>query len=209
MRSLLLLVAILTPCVAFGATIVPNTNLTLTPISEPDPFDEFGTNYVMRIEQDVFGDFTEISFAFKQTSATGYSLDVTWVNLDQSADLYLVEPGDSFSKEGIAGNEFIPLFIADLFKSSVTVSSDFYLGVNTGKMAGDRRDAFGWVHFKVLAMPLPFPAFDDDVLIMVENAMSYDSPGIIVGTHTVVPEPSTIALTSIAFVTLVTLRRRN
>ena len=85
------------------------------------------------------------------------------------------------------------------------------MGVNTGGYAGnpiDTRDAFGWVHFQVLAMPLPFPAFDDDALVMVENAMSYDSPGIIVGTHMVVPEPATIALTSIAFISLVTLRRR-
>lgn len=206
MRSLMLLVAALTPCVVFGATVVPNTKITFGPRLEPFPP---GTNYTARIDQDLLGDYTEISFAFKQVSATEYSLDVTLVNLDQSADLYLVEPGDSFSKEGIARNEFTPLFIAEpWFNASATFGSDFYLGVNTGKMAGDRRDAFGWIHFQALAMPLPFPAFDDDVLVMVENAMSYDSPGIIVGTQMVVPEPATIALTSIAFISLVTLRRR-
>lgn len=201
MRSLLVLVAVLTPCATFGATIVPNTNLAWHP--EFDPYDGLGTNYRARVIQDLLGDYTGIGFAFKQVSATEYSLSATLVNLDEESDWYLVEPGDSFSKEGIAGNEFTPIFTTDHWFPAVTVGTDFYLGVNTGK--GSRRDVFGWAHFQVVAMPLPFPS-DDDVLIMVENVMSYDSPGIIVG---VVPEPATIALTSIAFITLITLRRRS
>ncbi|QDT71678.1 PEP-CTERM sorting domain-containing protein [Lacipirellula limnantheis] len=202
MRSLLVLVAVLTPCATFGATIVPNTNLAWHPVMEPEYQDELGTNYMARVDQDLFGDYTGLSFAFKQVSATEYSLGATLVTLDEESDWYLVEAGDSFSKAGIEGNEFTSIFTTDHWFPAVTVGTDFYLGVNTGK--GDRRDVFGWAHFQVVAMPLPFPS-DDDVLIMVENVMSYGGVGIIVG---VVPEPATIALTSIAFISLITLRRR-
>ncbi len=211
MRSFLFLWATLVPSVVFGATVVPNTNITFGPNSGLPP-----ANYASRVDQDPFGDFTGTWFEFKQISATEYSLRVSNYNLDEASDWYLVEAGDAFSKESIAANQFTPLFTTDHVYPAVTVGSDFYLGVNTGvgfhREPGGHslpnRTAFGWIHFQVDLMPLPFPIFDDDVLVMAENVMSYNSPGIIVGTHTIVPEPAAIVTSGLALLALTALRRR-
>lgn len=90
MRSLLLLVAVLIPCVAFEATVVPNIKLTFGPDTEVPSF----SNYRATIDQDLLGDYTGTSFLLTQASASAYSLKVTASNLDKSADWYLVGEGD-------------------------------------------------------------------------------------------------------------------
>ncbi len=177
MRFLALL-ALLVPGVVCGATVVPDTKIAFGPVSSPF------ADYRARVDQDLLGDYTETSFSFNQISATEYSLGVTLVALDEEADWYLVEAGDLFTKESIAGGEFTPLFTTDQWFPAVTVGSDFYLGVNTGNWAGDvggfeTRDVFGWVHLRVVAGDL----------VMVGNVLSFGG-GLVVG----VPEPSCFAL---------------
>lgn len=62
--------------------------------------------------------------------------------------------------------------------------NEFYLGVRTGAGFGGNpvppnRTAYGRVHLRPV----------NGVLSMVENVMSYNSRGVIVGTTSVVPEP--------------------
>ena len=87
-------------------------------------------------------------------------------------------------------------------------TSDFYLGTSTGEgydpfmgVEKGRRTAFGWAHLK--------PSFPGSTtLVMLGNVMSYDSPGIIVGTTTLVPEPGVTALFAVGLIGIVVRRHR-
>lgn len=137
----------------------------------------------------------------------GATIKVGSVTLDEGSDWFLVQPGDRFSRATINAGQF-PTIINYLPPppqlGEVTVGSgEFYLGVSTGRgwvpaPPNPSRTAFGWVHLRPV----------DGVLTMVSNVMSYHSPGIIVGTTTLVPEPATCVLVAAAgFVCL--CRRRN
>ena len=160
------------------------------PIAGSPPVD-----YGLLVDQDVFGDFTGTWFELGSLQAD-YSLVVKTFHLDDGADWYLVEAGDAFTPAAINANEFTTLLKWGQKSPPVAVGEDFYLGVNTGNSVPDLRNAFGWVHFKVV----------DDVLTMVGNAMSYESPGIVVGTSVIVPEPSTVGL-ALAAMTFLARRR--
>lgn len=140
------------------------------------------------------------------TNPTAVSLNydgthITYVNadLDEAADLYLVHLGDYFDPMTIHSNSFPTIVAFAQPISPVTVGpTDFYLGVSTGigfdNIPGGispHRTAFGWVHLQP-ASP------GSTTLVMLGNAMSYDSPGIIVGTTTLVPEPTAAALLALA-----------
>jgi PEP-CTERM motif len=123
------------------------------------------------------------------------TLQFTTVTLEEQSDWFLVELGDAFSDSSISIGQFPVIFDAGsawpgspVGGQVVVGPGDFYLGVRTG--AGwdvfpgpPRRNVYGWVHMRPV----------NGVLTMVENVMSYDSRGIIVGTTTLVPEPSTFA----------------
>jgi hypothetical protein len=123
--------------------------------------------------------------------------------LDGGSDWFLVEPGDAFSRATINAGRF-PTIINLLpppAGGEVTVGpGEFYLGVSTGMWVGPdvrSRTAYGWVHLRPV----------DGVLTMVENVMSYNSPGIIVGTTTIVPEPAPWALVTMAGLAFLSRRR--
>jgi hypothetical protein len=118
---------------------------------------------------------------------SGQSLIVTDLTADEGSDWYLTSAGDVFSAATIDAGLF-PLLTDAVARMSATTPvsvgpDDFYLGVRTGfGFTADRpnRTAYGWVHLRSV----------NGLLTMVENVMSYDSRGIIVGTTTVVPEPA-------------------
>jgi hypothetical protein len=129
----------------------------------------------------------------------------TWViSLDEQSDWFLVQPGNTFSAATINAGQFpaIVNVISPPQGGEVTVGpGDFYLGVRTGRgFEGPRpkRNAYGWVHLRPV----------NGVLTMVENVMSYNSRGIIVGTTTVVPEPSTVPTIGMAISLATFLNRR-
>ncbi len=146
----------------------------------------------------------ETSAAFEYD---GTKIKVDTLTADGGSDWFLVQPGDVFSRSTIDAGEFptiINLVPRPIVMGEVTVGSDeFYLGVSTGKGTNAQhipyRTAYGWVHLRPV----------DGVLTMVENVMSYNSRGIIVGTTTVVPEPAAWALVSIAGLGCLFRRRRN
>jgi hypothetical protein len=174
-------------------TVVQNSNLQL----EVGPFGIFDGNVVFNVWQDLNKtDFTRAGFFYD-----GENLTPDEINLDEGTDWYLVKPGDTFSKSTIAAGKF-PFFqfFGNPPHDSIPVGyQDFYLGVATQACLlchlpnippNPGRTVFGWVHVRPIPAPAPFYVG----LEMVENVMSYDSLGIIVGTTRAIPEPRTIAL---------------
>jgi hypothetical protein len=109
----------------------------------------------------------------------GRNLSFATINLDEGSDWYVVQPGDIFSPATIQAGLFPPLVTFSEFNyPPVNVGRvEFYLGVSTGQGFDipEDRTAFGWVHLRRVNQ-------FETRLMMVENVMSYDSPGIIVGT---------------------------
>jgi hypothetical protein len=71
-------------------------------------------------------------------------------------------------------------------------TGDFFLGVRTGlgyNLPQDR-NVYGWVHLRPV----------NGVLTMLENVMSYNSRGVVVGTTIVVPEPMSNSILAFALI---------
>lgn len=194
MRSIAMLLAICVPGAAFGATVISDTHISFV-YAPADPL----ANVALSVQQGAIGgDVTGVWFQFSPASATEFTLEPKLTNLDEGSDWYLVEQGDSFTRQGISNGDFAPVLVANGTWDTVTVGSDFYLGVNTGGLPPDSRESIGWVHLQ----------FVNNALTMVGNGMAYNAPGIIVGTTTVVPEPSTVGLCLACIAGVAALRRR-
>jgi hypothetical protein len=120
-------------------------------------------------------------------------------NIDQGSDWYVVHSGDEFSRANIGAGLFPTLIrvspTTPIPGPSLNVGTgDFWLGVATGTVLFGERTVYGWVHLH--------PSFPGSTsLQMVENVMTYNSLGVIVGTTTaIVPEPNTIAMSFCALV---------
>jgi hypothetical protein len=174
-----------------AATVVSNANLNWQ-ASPP----QSTTSYTATIFQDAAAtDHTLAWFDFDGTSIKSAGAAV-----DESSDWYVMNAGEEFSKQAILNGLPSPLVISAVISPPVTVGfeQEFYLGVNTGLgFESGFRNVFGWVLLKPIG----------GVLTMVDNAVSYDSQGIIVGTTTVVPEPSATAIFVGAALSLVGRRR--
>ncbi len=184
-----------------ATTIVENDNLTF----EENPFmggeGPFGdANYVATVIQDLRGDFTQVWFDYD-----GENLRVITHNVDEGSDWYVVQPGDELTLVNIEEDQFTT--VLDMADSErplpglpVIVGNDeFFLGVRTGPDGAfepSLRDVFGWIHLRNTP----------DGLETVANVMSYDSPGIIVGTTIIVPEPGSWILIILALICLGAVR---
>jgi hypothetical protein len=142
----------------------------------------------------------EISFEYD-----GARIKASVLTADEGSDWFLVQPGDAFSRATINAGQFPTIInlIPPPAGGEVTVGSgEFYLGVSTGSWMTSPderpRTAYGWVHLRPV----------NGVLTMVSNVMSYNSPGIIVGTTTLVPEPATCVLVTAAGLVCLCRRRR-
>lgn len=126
---------------------------------------------------------------------------VTWW-LDDGSDWSLVQLNDRFHSRDLALKRF-PIFVSDSIPGyypgppvPVNLASNgfIYLGINTGVSYDDgpppnpgssSRDAYGWLKLGRTSSGQWFAA---------ESAIAYNSLGIIVGTTTSIPEPSTSGL---------------
>jgi len=182
-------------------------------------------NNVQLNNENQFPDLFNVSFLVSKTAthSPGCSCDTSpffnfadgtftpkGSSADEESDWYVVHPGDIFSPGSIANHSF-PLLI-DYTTVPGTVgppltvgTDDFYLGVRTGvgySFDGlyhlPHRTVYGWVHLQSIG----------GTLTMLGNVMSYDSPGIIVATNTVVPEPSALLLLGIGVISLLGRRHR-
>lgn len=192
----------------FGATavnaqtVVSGANLELLSPNNSFP----GENFSFTVWQDAAAtDPTTIWLNYD-----GSHVSFGGTNVDEESDWYLVHPGDHFGKTAIQAGAYPTIWGFPVPSVNANVgSSDFYLGVSTGQgydyvpeLGGNKghRTAFGWVHLQPVAP-------GSTTLVMLGNVMSYDSPGIIVGTTTLVPEPTTAAFLALAGFVGATRRR--
>ena len=168
--------------------VVEDTNLIFTPDSSVSSANLRGTIY-----QDIAAtDITSAWFAYDGLNMTGVTS-----NLDAGSDWYLVSEDDEFGPTAIASGQFPPIIDCCPTYHSAAVGFDFFLGIATTSPQGfPDRDVFGWAHIVNG--------------VMVDNAIAYHSPGIIVGTSTILPEPAGSA-TAIAVLPLLFIlgRRHN
>jgi hypothetical protein len=147
---------------------------------------------------------TEISFEYD-----GTRIKVFTILLDEGSDWFHVRPGDIFSAATIDDGRFptitnvVPPLVPPPQLGEIDVGSgDFYLGVRTADSPGNpspyfNRTTYGWVHLRPV----------DGVLTMVENVLSFNSRGIIVGTATVVPEPPALLSMGLGILLFAVFRR--
>lgn len=130
----------------------------------------------------------------------GQNLIFRTYNVDESSDWYFADYNNSFTAASISQSAFMAFNQVD--QSYNVGFGDFYLGVNTGngfQGGSPGREVFGWALLRNSANGLQ----------LLENAVTYDSPGIRVGTTTTVPEPTTLFLLSLASVGSLSVRRRS
>lgn len=139
------------------------------------------------VDQTIGGDYTG---SFLMHDAAANTLTFLTRNVDEGSELFLVNPGDVLSSDTIAS---LPPSARLTWGGAQTVGEDFYLGVRTGSGTDPgfdwadltTRTTFGWAHFREDA---------SGRLFIVDSAMAFREPGIVVGTVQAVPEPATWAL---------------
>lgn len=170
---------------AVGATIVMGTNIQVAPSNQFPPAD-----HQLTVTQDLLGDQTTAWINLEGSVQAGYTLKLVNFLTDEGAEWFVAAAGDVIDDDTFNNPALKPLFTPPPFPT-VPVENEFYLGVKTGNFFSglDQRDAFGWARFQIVS----------GALTMVENVMSYQSPGIVVGTTQLVPEPGSTTLLSVAF----------
>jgi hypothetical protein len=166
---------------ACAHTTIVNDNLSFS--AQPDKFQ-------FTVSQDIAGqESTGVWFDYD-----GASLIAELISADEGSDWYVVNKGDRFTPESIGLGTFPPLatFGQVLHPSIYVGIEDFYLGVVTGTWETGPRSVFGWVHMKPLA-PL------STTIELQESVLAYGSPGIVIGTTMLAPEPSISLMAISAF----------
>lgn len=181
---------------AFAAPrVVVGTNVQLVSLA-----DGGDSNYSLRTGTPPFGD--DGTAVFLQYDST--RVVITGGLADEGANFFIVQPGDRVSKSPILAHEFPPLTHPNGYQHN---GNDFYIGIAAPLMQWQQfppqelpymPNEFGWVHLQP----------DGDQLRMLANVMSYESLGIIVGTSTLVPEPTTAAMAVTGVTAIAFLRRR-
>ena len=105
-------------------------------------------------------------------------------NLDEGSDWYFCEYNDEFSAATVSDY----LLFNQIDQRFTVGYGEFYLGVNTGNGFIDfgvpDRSIYGWAHFNN----------SPDGLELLGSAITYDSPGLYVGTTQAIPEPTCLSL---------------
>lgn len=118
------------------------------------------------------------------------------MNLDGGSYWYFAMSNDSFTPNNIAKGDFI--LFNQLDKSFQVPYGNFYFGVRTFSDFGENIQGFGWA------------LMNNSVagLTLLGSAITYDQPGIIIGTTTTVPEPVGMSLLLPALTILAFARTR-
>ena len=179
-------------CTVKAQTVIQNSNLGFSWSTS------FEWDFGFTVWQDApKTDYTGVAFHY-----SGSSVGLAALNADEGSDWYLVSPGNPFSKNTIGAGLHQPIatFNEYSYPPVIVGTGEFFLGVATNVGFSSYppvRSVYGWVQLRPV----------NGILTMVENVMSYDSPGIIVGSMTLVPEPSAIAILGCGY-GLLTLRRK-
>jgi hypothetical protein len=179
-KSVLFLILLASP--VFGQ-IVEDTNITVN--SSPGSFE-------LTVLQSPEFDVTQV---FGEVAVSGSTATLLLNNtaLDEGSDWFVTNPGDLFTRDSIEAGQFNFLPITEPASGSLAVEVDesFFLGVNTGSsddfFSGDSvpfddiRQHFGWGEFLIN---------QNGELQILDSAVAYDLGGIVIGTSTAIPEPS-------------------
>jgi hypothetical protein len=140
------------------------------------------------------------SFGVRTTyDAQAGTLTLGVPTLGAPASLFVVTPGQVISQAN---------WLSFSTPSALQVGTDFYLGTATisttdpefsWATAATTRTVFGWAHFQAQA---------NGTLKMLDSAMAFREPGIVVDTLQAVPEPGTWALMGLGLVGLAAVSRR-
>jgi hypothetical protein len=176
-------------CAIHAQTVIVNDNIKFAASPDGHPVLD---DYIFKLSKvamfrpdDPHGSTTGFLFGFDGQKVTPFGI---YLDSDGS-DWYFVQPGNAFSDVAVAAGQFPVIIDFNSFGMATVGPGEFFLGVRTSFGSASppgppNRTAYGWVHLRP----------ENGVLTMVENVMSYNSRGIIVGTTTVVPEPASIAL---------------
>lgn len=133
------------------------------------------------------------------TYADGKFTDLGWSSANATTQLAVAQPGDYFSSQTVDAPGALPSFF-----DNPNLSKDFYVAgvIHTSQLlpqeaANGQATAlrYGWAHMVIDG---------DNQVSIVNSAVAFNEPGIVVGTLTAVPEPSTFALTSLGLAALIT-----
>lgn len=182
--------ALCSTAISFSA-VVSNTNVTL--LSGATAFPPY--DYQLAINQFAsFPDPTSIFF-----NRQGENLIYGTTNLDEGADWYFADFNALFNMATISQGSFQAFNSGG--QSYHVGYGDFYLGVNTSpgfSSPETYRTIFGWALLR--NSPL-------NGLQLLGSGVSYETPGIYVGT-TIVPEVTTTSLLGISLLSFLFSRRR-
>lgn len=161
-----------------------------------DPAGPFG-NFSVQVDQTAGGDYTGTFFNYNANAGT---LTYIGANVDEGSEVWLTQAG------AVVDNNFKPSLTSGI--TTVAVGTDFYLGAATSSATDpgfswatlSNRTSFGWAHFR---------ADSSGKLTLVDSAMAFREPGIVVGTLSAVPEPSTWALMALGLAGLAVGRHAN
>lgn len=203
MRLLIAVVAVLgfLSSAAQAVLVVEDTNMAW------ETTNPYGVDYFGRINQEPgsgpLADYTGALFNFPV--GVNFEFEGAGFLVDEGSTWYLVETGDVFTEQAIRAGEFLPIAggFSDLpgGNNSIQISGEeFYLGVVTGEEFNyDVPTVFGWIKLGLT---------DTFELEMLDNAVSYASKGIIIGTSIAIPEPSSMVLLLGSFVGMAARRFR-
>ncbi|MEY3896325.1 MAG: hypothetical protein RLZZ214_1845 [Verrucomicrobiota bacterium] len=185
-----LLLAILGIQCAHSAVVV-NTGFFLG----PGDFGQIPTyQYALTIEQYPPPGASHTSIFFDRSAQ---NLIYRTMNLDGGSYWYFAMANDSFTPNNIAQGDFILFNQPD--QSFQVPYGDFYFGVRTFSDFGENIQGFGWALMNHSAAGLT----------LLGSAITYDQPGLVIGTTTTVPEPGGMSLLVAALVILTFTRTRN
>ncbi|AWI55402.1 hypothetical protein DEH84_17565 (plasmid) [Aquabacterium olei] len=148
-----------------------------------------GADYELLVNQAPEREDLTAVFFNKQNAAGSSRLGVVTSTVDQGVDLFLVRAGDVISSAALAEGRYPVLKeLGALAFVDVPLPGDFYLGLATTDYVYaseyQTRNVWGWAHFRN----------DAAGLRLLGSAVAYGEGGIVVGTITPVPEPSTLLL---------------
>ena len=185
----ILLIALCSTAIS-SAVVVSNTNISLSSGGGGSP----AYDYQLTIQQFAsFSDPTSILF-----DRVGENLVFGTTNLDEGSFWYFASFNSLFNASTISQGLF-PAFNA-MGQTYAVGYTDFYLGVNTSpgfSSPEDYRTIYGWALLRNSVGGLQ----------LLGSGVSYDDPGIIIGT-TMVPEVTSHSMIAISMLTILFRRQR-